>query len=449
MDPMKAAGAAGSELQPGLAAAAAIQPRRRGREGGSAGGAAREGEKEAGRGKGRAEGRGRERKGGGGRTPASPRAFQPFSGWSPVGKLPESCGSAGRSSGGRGPDPAPASSGIATPWSGQGSRSGGGASFRKAGRGSSPRRRRWVLRPGSGGKARRGASCGANGGAEGAPACLVGRRGQVVGVRAAAAPRPRLCCWEALEQPPRAQSAPWAARRVRRGVARGAWLGCLEEQRRSRPALKSWRLPRRRFLVRSCALLGQSGSGQAVRQASWLPSTEEDKLKMPPSARAGRMRPSCPSAGKPGVELIQQEGGGRVLRYWSLSHGRTIAKGSPQMNSGISMGQQRCLDSNCFGSFQPQNSNGPVLQESGPLRLKFKKLQVISTWLPSLDLSFPQRDSLEAFGHLNLLTAQQEQPVLQPHEEDRAFDLKLFFNSCIFFCVIALHGICLYNIENQ
>lgn len=22
------------------------------------------------------------------------------------------------------------------------------------------------------------------------------------------------------------------------------------------------------------------------------------------------------------------------------------------------MGQQRCLDSNCFGSFQPQNSNG-------------------------------------------------------------------------------------------
>lgn len=28
------------------------------------------------------------------------------------------------------------------------------------------------------------------------------------------------------------------------------------------------------------------------------------------------------------------------------------------MSSGISMGQQRCLDSNCFGSFQPQNSNG-------------------------------------------------------------------------------------------
>lgn len=48
-----------------------------------------------------------------------------------------------------------------------------------------------------------------------------------------------------------------------------------------------------------------------------------------------------------------------------------------------------------------------------------------------------------------LFLAQQEQPVLQPHEENRAFDLKLFFNSCIFFCVIALHGICLYNIENQ
>ncbi|KAG8144275.1 hypothetical protein E2320_001360 [Naja naja] len=71
------------------------------------------------------------------------------------------------------------------------------------------------------------------------------------------------------------------------------------------------------------------------------------------------------------------------------------------------MGQQRCLDSNCFGSFQPQNSNG---------------------------LAF---------------LAQQEQPVLLPHEENRAFDLKLFFNSCIFFSVIALHGLCLYNIENQ